>query len=510
MVDTRGNGIMIAAIFDRPASFLALVLATAAMPVSAATFVVTSPNNTGAGSLRQAITDANAAAGMDNIHFSIAGTDLHTINLSSSLPSITSPVIIDGYTQPGASVNTATITLNTQLRIELRPTTNIGSALFFLVGSDGSQVRGLAINGFSGAQINATACDDCVFTGNFLGTDPAGTTMRGGGTGVFVASDNVRIGGPARADRNLISGLTTGISVSGNDAVIQGNLIGSNASLNAALPNTTGLVLGASNPAVLTERITIGGANIGGNTPRNFIVGNTQDGIRIASGERFRILGNFIGIAGLSPMGNGGNGIAIRGGRFHDIGDVANGNENFILFNVRSGVLIQAPPKAETPPRGNLVVNNNIASNTGLAIDLSTGPQGDGVTVNDALDADDGPNGLQNFPELTGLTHTDTETRIRGRIASAPDYHVRIDLYSGNTCHPSGFGNSGSLMGTIGDLALDGSGNATFEIVIPELVDEDFATATATNLIDLATSEFSRCLPLGDVLFQDGFELPEP
>src|SRR5262245_56776486 len=71
-----------------------------------ATFVVTNVNNPGAGSLRQAILDANSSSGADTITFNIPGSGVHTIAPTSALPNITEAVTIDGYTQPGASANT--------------------------------------------------------------------------------------------------------------------------------------------------------------------------------------------------------------------------------------------------------------------------------------------------------------------------------------------------------------------------------------------------------------------
>ena len=64
--------------------------------------------------LRAAIEEANAIAGADSIAFDIPTTDIgyasstdsFLIQPSSALPTVTSPVTIDGYTQPGASVNT--------------------------------------------------------------------------------------------------------------------------------------------------------------------------------------------------------------------------------------------------------------------------------------------------------------------------------------------------------------------------------------------------------------------
>ena len=65
------------------------------------TFTVTNTNNAGAGSLRQAILNANALPGLDVIHFNIAGRwSRHTIALTSALPNITDAVFIDGWSEP--------------------------------------------------------------------------------------------------------------------------------------------------------------------------------------------------------------------------------------------------------------------------------------------------------------------------------------------------------------------------------------------------------------------------
>ena len=117
-----------------------------------ATFTVTTTNDAGAGSLRTAITSANAAAGTDTINFSIAGAGVHTINLTSALPTITGAVTIDGYTQTGSSVNTLSVGDNAVLTIELNGT-GAGSVdgLTLGAGSAGSTIRGLVINRFSGS-----------------------------------------------------------------------------------------------------------------------------------------------------------------------------------------------------------------------------------------------------------------------------------------------------------------------------------------------------------------------
>src|SRR5438128_6293445 len=103
--------------------FLGLLLGLpAAQAARAATFTVTTTNDTGAGSLRQAITDANAngADGTNTIQFAITDppAGVRTITPASALPFITTPVIVDGYTQAGSSSNTLANGDNAVLLIE--------------------------------------------------------------------------------------------------------------------------------------------------------------------------------------------------------------------------------------------------------------------------------------------------------------------------------------------------------------------------------------------------------
>ena len=84
------------------AALLAVVVADSQRHMAeAATFTVTTTADSGPGSLREAISDANANAGVDAIGFDIAPGGIQTIALLSVLPTITDPVIIDGTTQPG-------------------------------------------------------------------------------------------------------------------------------------------------------------------------------------------------------------------------------------------------------------------------------------------------------------------------------------------------------------------------------------------------------------------------
>src|SRR5215470_14791525 len=96
-------------------------------PVAPLVFTVTNTNDSGTGSLRQAITDANSMGG-GTINFNIPGTGVHTISPLTVFPTITQTVTIDGYSQPGSSANTnpTTMGLNAVITIELHGTVNDG------------------------------------------------------------------------------------------------------------------------------------------------------------------------------------------------------------------------------------------------------------------------------------------------------------------------------------------------------------------------------------------------
>ena len=133
----------------------------------AATFTVTNTNDTGAGSLRQAIINANAATDADVINFNIPGTGPFTIAPLSVLPSITNPVVINALTQPGASVGNPAIVLNGASA----GTTADG----LLVFATNSTIQGLVINGFSRYGIFLIGGSNSVIS-NYIGTDISGTT----------------------------------------------------------------------------------------------------------------------------------------------------------------------------------------------------------------------------------------------------------------------------------------------------------------------------------------------
>lgn len=334
--------------------------------VSQAALIVNSTADPGDGvcdatecTLREAIVAANGNPGKDMIEFNLSGAGPHTIQPTSALPAITDPVVIDGYTQSGASANTnpAELGSNAVLQIELDGTiASTGppppSIHGLIIGAGGSTVRGLVINRFvtgDGIRISTPTASiggpgGNVVEGNFIGTDVTGTVALGNNRAVSVFNPNNRIGGTTPEAKNVLSGNVYGVWM--EDDLATGNLVE----------------------------------------------------------------GNYIGTAadGISPLGNTAYGVimtrgaATIGATDNVIGGVASGAGNTIAFNGWVGVFIQQGSVR------NAILSNSIFSNgvsqpaaLGLGIDLLP-PFG--VTPIDVGDGDTGANNLQNFPVLTFAT----------------------------------------------------------------------------------------------------------
>jgi len=175
------------------------IAVTPSAPVS--TYTVTNTNDAGAGSLRSAISDANASAGADAIHFNVPGVGPRSIHALSNLPEITEPVTIDATTQPGYDGTP---------RIEIHGTVGELNRDGVVISAGNSVVRGLAINRFSSQGITMYAEGDNVIEANYIGTDLAGEMALANDTGVLVyGSSRNQIGGRIAGQGNLISGNDT-------------------------------------------------------------------------------------------------------------------------------------------------------------------------------------------------------------------------------------------------------------------------------------------------------------
>ena len=234
---------------------------------------------------------SGALSSPNTIDFDIPGSGVQTITLNSLLPAVTQPVIIDGYTQPGASANTNGPGLgdNAVLMIQLVPSPTVAAGSEGLViTAGGSTVRGLVMNGFTTA-IDLQTTGGNTVAGNYIGTTPDGSalgTPAGLSVGILLQSSNNTVGGTAPGDRNVISGvLGAGVQVPPdpkNDAsnnVIEGNFIGTNARGTEGLPGPTDL----ETEGILIQsgsRDTIGGTAPGAG---NLLTGNAA-GIQIELG----------------------------------------------------------------------------------------------------------------------------------------------------------------------------------------------------------------------------------
>jgi hypothetical protein len=298
---------------------------------------------------------------------------VHAIALATQLPGVTGNLTIDGYSQPGSLHNTRAPDqggLDTLLAIDLD---GAGTGFWLAASSASLTVQGLAMHGFDNAIIGSTGGPDATqlsVYGNFIGTAVDGSAMSGpapgnSGSAVRCGFTACRIGGQLPWQRNLLSGnggagvLTTGA------AIIEGNLIGTDASGTQAIPNGIasnwgGIIVGTR------VDVRIGGGVV---AARNVISGNHAVGIGIwsafgtgAPANNFEIKGNIIGMdwSGTQPLPNGfpapqsaafGAGIQLQSSGEDPtalaIGGFAPGEENLIACNTGGGITALSVPEEE-------------------------------------------------------------------------------------------------------------------------------------------------------------------
>ena len=523
---------------------------------AATTFTVINTNDSGPGSLRQAILDANAATGTDTIAFNIPGSGVKTIKPATPLPQLTDPVIIDGYTQPGASANTLAVGDNAVLLIELQGPAGATNGLSYtglIIAGGNSVVRGLVINEFGGG-IYLTQKGGNTVEGNFIGTNPTGDARHANSfDGVKVEFNSLGnlIGGTTPAARNIISGNGRGIFINQSSTMtVQGNYIGTNAAGTAAIPNhddglfisTPNNVIGGTLPGArniisgngsqgiyiaantntvqgnyvgtdVSGTLPLGNGSfgvwinfgnnnlIGGTTPeaRNIISASQLDGIIVTSSSFNRVEGNFIGtdLTGAAPLGNLRNGVRVENAPDTRIGSTtSSGATNTIAYNGGDGISVI--PSFSDPSRTRTNVSlrrNSIFSNGGLGIDLME----DGVTPNDPGEVNDGPVKLQNYPVITSVTSDSSSTNIRGTLNSLPNTTYTIEFFSSAACDPSGNGEGATYLGS-GGVLTDANGNGSFNTTLAgALPSGRVVTATANDPTgtSASTSEFSQCFGNG-------------
>ncbi|HNB53427.1 MAG TPA: CSLREA domain-containing protein, partial [Anaerolineales bacterium] len=200
-------------------------------------------------------------------------------------------------TQPGAAANTLANGNNAVLLIELNGgnARTVGLTIF---GSS-TVIRGLAVNQFTQSGISITG-DNNVLEGNYVGTDATGLLDLGNGTGISInaTSANNVIGSADPADRNVISGNTEGIALWGSGVDI-------------FTPGITGTLIQGNYIGTGSDALTALTNTSGGIVVRNFASSNTIGGSN--AGEGNLIANHTTGITMFSGYQN-----AIVGNRFYN------------------------------------------------------------------------------------------------------------------------------------------------------------------------------------------------
>jgi hypothetical protein len=473
---------------------------------------VTNNNGSGAGSLRAAIVSANGN-GSALIKFDIGmGCGPHVITLDSPLPDITVPVIINGFTQTGASPNDLDVGNDAVVCIVLEaggippPDHAIGTASDAPAATQVT-IEGLAFSNFTRA-IDLQGGSGHEIAGNHFGGKVSGYSLSPNGTAIRLGAvtHDIVIGGDDPEKRNIIG------DALGDAIVVQHGIVNQ-------------IPVGSSNDQILNNYIGIGwnpalgsyvehgnfgaGIRLTGHdnvVSANLIGTNIASGILVSGGGATGnlIAGNFIGADadGLS-FGNVGDGVRFAGSS----GDAPHDNivrSNTIANSTQAGVGVEIG-------QGNKIRKNSIYANGQLGIDLA----GSGVTPNDddgGLQLDDYANHGLNFPVLTGAIGGTDQGTVSGTLTTLPGDYT-IDFYASAACDGSGHGEGQIwLKGvsiTVPTPAIGDQGTRNFNATLKlALLGGRVITATATNTAG-DTSEFSACITYtDDTIFANSFEPP--
>ncbi|HPF00847.1 MAG TPA: T9SS type A sorting domain-containing protein [Bacteroidales bacterium] len=316
-----------------------------------------------------------------------------------------------------------------------------------------------------------------IIQGNYIGTNASGTAAVENTYGILFddGSHYNTVGGLGSGEGNLLSGNSGyGLFLYNNGTTenwCYGNLIGTDFLGTSAVPNGNGVVI----DGIATRHVL----------DKNVISGNIQNGIaiHITGTNEHHITRNFIGtdITGTLPLGNGADGIRIaEGGQYNIIGGPDSGN--VIAYNGGNGITVLT-----AADYGNTFSENLIYGNAQLGIDLY--PQG--VTVNDAGDSDAGANQLMNFPVLDSASFDVGlgKTTLYGHLDHPLAQYCRVEFF-GSSGDASGHGQANEFLGNVSPAA-----GGTFSFEITTVLAWNYVTATATDSSG-NTSEFALNLEL--------------
>jgi len=425
------------------------------------------------------ISNGSAAAGLRaaNDYF-VAGAA--TINPTSALPTISTPIVLDAQKQPGWTTTPVVLLDGNDLFIT--------DGLVLSSTADGSTVRGLVIRDFGGDGIEVQdGSDGHTITGNYLGgLTPAGGDAGAGeansGAGINLLGANCTIGAATATGRNVITRNLTGISISGAEAtgnVVAGNRIGTDAAGTTLIGGTSATISVAGG----AESNTIGGVGAG-----NLIVGSGISGILItgAGTTGNEILGNTIGTdaTGTLDWGNTLYGVQVGSSAGANlIGGPNAGEGNVIAFNGFDGVAVD-----DESVQSIGILGNSIYSNTGLGIDLGV----DDVNANNGTKDGALANSGMDHPVFTTATLSGTTLTLTGYVGSAPSQaafaDARVEVFESDD-DASGNGEGMTYLGFLTASGSNGDFSGTLDVSGLGLAVNDKITGTATDASD-NTSEF--------------------
>jgi hypothetical protein len=491
-------------------------------------YTVSTVADAGAGSLRQAMLDAEANPGLNGIVFNIPGGGCpKAITLGDPLPSITQDLVIDGGSQSGSSTNNDEVGFNASICVVLEAEQSVGpeSALTVADGAAPSStavIRGLAFSGFSDAAIDLRGGGGHLVTGNRFGGSAGAMALRENGFAVRVtrlaspALIGVQIGGREPSQRNLIGDAVAGVVLNGSfvrNTQVLNNFIGLAADGSGALPNGFGVLNTGAIDTTLAD---------------NWISGNTSDGVYLNT-IRSYLQGNHIGLRavttnGIEQRGNGGWGVRVANSVGELSGNVIGsgvaivygvpaptGSGNVIAYNQDGGIRTDAG-------LGHRLSRNRVYANDGIQIDTGVvGPNG--ADDNDAAPGTGTqPNRGLNDPFLQ-VAFGSHESGDAWGVLSSRNGVYRIELYSDTSC-AGGPGTvaaarvyHGGGVVTIDDAPAGQNGSAEWSVpllrngAVPTLEPGRAFVALAIDA-DGNTSELSSCAvyELSENVFRDGFE----
>jgi hypothetical protein len=376
--------------------------------------------------------------------------------------------------------------------------TNTQAGIYVLVGESnmiGGAVAGagnvISANGNDGVQFFGLGTSYNTVQGNYIGTTANGSTAIGNGaSGVsfLYGPQSNTLGGATAAARNVIAASTyDGIYIAGaSNNIIQGNYIGTDSTgLNSFGNGYEGIYMQSASAGN-----QIGGASAG---QGNVIASSGYHGIFLtdAGTTGNLIQGNNIGVGsdGVTPMGNGLQGIILQlGATANTIGLALNGSGagNIIANNTYEGIIVY-----DAATVGNTFRGNSIHDNGSLGINLVGGAETYPyyVTPNHVGGAVPGPEDLQNFPVITNASVALGSTTVSGTLNSTASRGFLVDVYRNASPDPSGYGEGQVYVGTA-NLTTDGGGNGSFSLTPGGSFAGQYFTVTATDATTGDTSEF--------------------